>query len=150
MIDHDDNSENGPHSDLFIAYRETCFVIDAPGGEIHLRIGQHSPEADALLKKYGVAEAAFITAWNPGPVRLSHVENYQRQQSLENQIQSAGFRFLRGRGKGTDPSWIPEESIFVFGIRRELAVALANQFGQLAIVWHELGKDSVLISVVQI
>jgi hypothetical protein len=147
MIDHSDSPGNALHSDLFKAYAETSFVIDAPGGEIHLRIGQHNPRADALLKTYRVTEAAFITAWNPGPVRLSNEENDQRQHSLERQIQSAGFQFLRGRGIGTDPSWTPEESAFVPGIPRSLAVALSSQFGQLAIVWHEAGEASVLLSV---
>jgi hypothetical protein len=147
MIDHSDGPKNARHSDLFKAYRDTCFVIDAPGREIHLRIGQQNPEADALLKKYGVADAALITAWNPGPIRHSAAENNQRQQSLEKQIQSAGFRFLRGRGIGTDPSWIPEESVLILGIPRTLAVELSSQFGQLAIVWHEVGKASILLPV---
>jgi hypothetical protein len=144
MTHHSNSSENAR---LFEAYRETCFVIDAPGRKIDLRIGQHNPEADTLLKECGVTDAAFVTAWNPGSVRLSSAENDRRQQSLEEQIQSAGFRFLRGRGKGTDPSWIPEESVFIFGIPRRLAVALSSQFGQFAIVWHEVGKASILISV---
>jgi hypothetical protein len=147
MTHHGNSSENARHRDLFIAYEQTCFVIDAPGREIHLRIGQHNPEADTLLKEYGVTGAAFITAWNPGPIRLRPAENDRRQQLMEKQIQSSGFRFLRGRGKGTDPSWIPEESILVFGIPRRLAVALSSQFGQLAIVWHEVDKASILISV---
>lgn len=142
-----DSSENSGHSDLFNAYRQTCYVVDASGREIHLRIGQQDPEADALLKGRGVTDAAFITAWNPGSISLSPAENAQRQESLEKQIQSAGFRFMRGRGKGPDPSWTPEESVFIFGIRRELAVALSNQFGQFAFVWHEVGKASILISL---
>ena len=66
---------------------------------------------------------------------------------MEEQIQSEGFRFFRGRGKGIDLSWTPEESVFVFGIPKSLAVALSSQFGQIAIVWHEIGKASILITI---
>jgi hypothetical protein len=135
------------HSDLFSAYRETCFIIDAPTREIHLRIDQRNSEADALLKEYGVKDAAFITAWNPGSITLSTEENERRQLSMEKQIDSAGFRFLRGRGKGTDPSWTPEESVFIFGLPKKTAIALSRQFGQLAIVWHEAGEVSILLSI---
>jgi hypothetical protein len=147
MTHQSNSSENTRHSDLFIAYEQTCFIIDVPGREIHLRISDHNLEADTLLKEYGVTDAAFITAWNPGPIRYSPAENDRRQQSMEKQIQSAGFRFLRGRGVGTDPLWIPEESVFIFGIPRGLAIALSSQFGQLAFVWHEVGKASIMISV---
>jgi N-formylglutamate deformylase len=132
---------------LFKAYEETDFIVDAPGKEIHLRIGRSNPEADTLLNEYGVREAAFITAWNPGSKGLSRMENDRRQHSMEIQVESKGFRFLRGRGKGADPSYIPEESMFVFGIPRTLAIELSGQFGQIAIVWHEMGKSSILISV---
>jgi hypothetical protein len=147
MIDHGDSPADALHSDLFKAYRETCFVIDGPGREIQLRIGQQNSDADDLLKEHGATEAAFITAWNPGPIRFSKEENDKRQESMEKEIQSAGFRFLRGRGIGTDPSWIPEESVFVFGIPKEHALALSGQFGQLAIVWHEVDKESILLLV---
>lgn len=147
MTDQSSSSDVPRYNDLFKAYRETCFVIDVPGKEIHLRIDEPNPAADALLEENGVTEGAFITAWNPGPNRPSPAENHQRQQSLEGQIQSAGFRFLSGRGIGTDPKWIPEESAFIFGMPRESAVSLANQFGQLAIVWHEVGKASILVSI---
>lgn len=142
-----DGSDSSRHRYLFDAYKETCYVIDAPAKEIQLRVGQHNAEADGLLNEQGVTNAAFITAWNPGSVSLSTTENNQRQQALEKQLQSVGFRFMRGRGRGTDPTHTPEESVFVIGIPRELAVALSNQFGQLAFVWHEVGRATILVSL---
>ena len=70
---------------------------------------------------------------------LSEAENKQRQQLMVREIQDAGFQFLRGRGEGIEPTWTAEESVFVLGIPRPLAIALANRFGQRAIVWNERG-----------
>ena len=133
--------------DLFGAYVSTCFVVDAPSRAIRLRIGKPNPEADRLLSECDVTTAAFITAWNPGSVLLSEAENKRRQQSMEREIQYAGFRFLRGRGEGIDPAWTAEESILIFGISKPDAIAIADRFGQLAIVWHERGQASALVPV---
>lgn len=143
------NNKSGKltREDLFKAYERTCFIIDAAGREIHLRIGHQNPDADELLKEYGVTGAAFITAWNPGSVRLTTAENERRQQSMEEQIHFAGFQILHGRGVGIDPTWTPEESALIFGIPETCALALAGQFGQLAIVWHEVERQSILVAV---
>ena len=131
--------------DLFDAYLSTSFVVDAPGQVIRLRIGKPNPEADRLLSEGGVTTAAFITAWNPGSVPLSESENKQRQQLLQREIQQAGFHFFPGRGKGIQRTWPAEESVLILGISKPDAIALAERFGQLAIVWHERGQISMLL-----
>ena len=89
---------------------------------------------------YGANDCGLITAWNPGSQRLTRTVNEQRQRDLIAEAQKRGYKVLPGRGVGTDPDWIPEQSIFIIGISGPDAEELGADFGQLAIIVKLIGE----------
>jgi hypothetical protein len=51
------------------AFQATLYLVFAPTGTITLRIGQHSPELQALMTTHGRESLAILTAHNPGARR---------------------------------------------------------------------------------
>jgi hypothetical protein len=130
---------------LIEAYRRTTFLAETPSGRLRLRIGKRSSELDAFLTAHGATTWAFVTAFNPGSVPLSVEENSARQIELETVAAGQGFVCYRGEGIGDDGVWPPERSVLVLGIDRESAERLGRRFGQVAIVFGELGHEAELV-----
>lgn len=130
---------------LIEAYQNSDFVVDGPDGGIILRVGKMSQEVENLLSCYGVTECAFITAWNPRSIRLDSKENSLLHAQLIECVRQLGYLFFLGRGIGQDKTWTPEESVFVIGIARVLAVDLGRKFGQNAIVFKEIDRPIELL-----
>ncbi len=133
------------HRALLDAYRRTAFVADTPNGRLSLRIGQRSADPDDLLTAHGVKTWAYVTAFNPGSIVLAHEENTARQRELERVVAAQGLAAYSGEGVGDDSRWPAESSLLVLGIGRSDAVQLGRRFGQLAIVYGELGEEAELI-----
>lgn len=133
------------NSKLLKAYQDTRFIISARDGEITLRIGEASEQLDTLLREYGAKSCAFITAWNPGSIRLADRENEKRQGALIEEARRRGYALLTGRGVGTDGNWPPEDSILIIGIGRDDATEIGRFFGQLCIVYSEHGSPAELL-----
>jgi len=118
---------------LAAAYRLTDYRIRLPGhGYVSLRIGRPPPERLQALA--GQAHWGFITAWNPGAVRVPVTANRQAQRALLAELRSepATDRILPGIGVG--PSGWHEASLFVVGPGRERFRQLCHSYGQLACV----------------
>ena len=130
---------------LLAAYQRTRFCADTAQGRLVIRVGETCAELDALLRATGCARWAYITAFNPGSVRLSEDENRARQRELEDAIRHYGHPMFRGEGIGEDGSWPPEASVLVLGIELEAAVQFGRRFGQLAIVCGDLGDPAKLV-----
>jgi hypothetical protein len=130
---------------LLAVYRRTSFCADTTQGRIVIRVGEPGPELDALLREAGCARWAYITAFNPGSVRLNDDENYTRQRELEDAVRRLGHPIFSGEGIGDDGAWPPERSILVLGIGRQAAVELGHRFGQRAIVCGELSGAADLV-----
>jgi hypothetical protein len=131
--------------ELIEAYRNAAFVVDGPDGEIVLRVGQTSQEIDNLLSTYGVAECAFVTAWNPRSVRLEVNQNSLRHSELIERVCQLGYHFFSGRGIGENKAWTPEESVLVLGIGQRLALDLGRSFGQNAIIFKVISRPVELL-----
>ena len=116
------------------AYESTTFIAETPLGSIRLRVGVANPLLAELLSQFGVVEWAFITACNPGSLRLSDHENTQRQRELEKKLQQDNLKIFSGAGVGDDNDWPPEPSFLVLGLKRNHAIAIGSDFGQNAIV----------------
>jgi Protein of unknown function (DUF3293) len=130
-----------PSDHLEAAYRATDYrVEDAPNGPFVIRIGEECPELTGL-------EWAFVTACNPGSVRLSEEDNNRRMGELEAAVRKGGWRYYHGHGVGRDGRWPPEPSLLIVGIREADAVELARWFGQNAIVVGEAGGEARLVWV---
>ncbi|HZX32291.1 MAG TPA: DUF3293 domain-containing protein [Rhodocyclaceae bacterium] len=124
-------------TDLDRAYRATTYQVFLPGGAVELRVDGANPALAAWLREEGVEEWAVVTAANPASQPLSARENAERQAKLEVSLLEEGFEPYAGENVADDPAWPVEESCFIPDISREEAVALAQQFGQNAILWGE-------------
>src|SRR6058998_2271477 len=104
---------------LLDAYRRTTFFAGTPAGRLGLRIGETCSGLDALLERNGAETWAYVTAFNPGSVRVSEDENIARHRQLEDAVARRGFVSYPGEGVGDDGCWPPEPSLLILGIGRE-------------------------------
>ncbi len=65
-----------------------------------MRVRERCSDLDQLMIASDAAGCAFITAWNPGSVRVLETANCTRQNQLIQEVQDRGFAFLHGRGVG--------------------------------------------------
>ncbi|MGH7389680.1 MAG: DUF3293 domain-containing protein [Candidatus Rokuibacteriota bacterium] len=130
---------------LLEAYRRTGFVANTPKGRLRLRVGRRCGELDDLLAGHGVTTWTYVTAFNPRSMPLPAEENWARQRELERSVAELGLVSYPGEGIADDGRWPPEPSLLVLGIGRNDAVRLGQQFGQLAVVYGELGQEAELV-----
>lgn len=125
----------GVSPDLIAVYRATVYRV----GGIDFRIDVAAPALDALLTTHDVAQAAFITAYNPFSEPRGNAENVAANARLAADLDAAGFS--RMAGEGIDPSgqWQAEASFLVFGLSRPQAIALAKKYGQAGFVFLRRG-----------
>jgi len=84
---------------LLEAYRKTAFSAETPKGRLSLRVGQRCLELDDLLTDHGVSTWAYVTAVNPGSMRLSDKDNAARQRELDGLLRALA-QVVLGRGRG--------------------------------------------------
>lgn len=126
------------------AYRNTRYIVDAPGGPIVLRIGEHSAALDALLAELGVTCWTFITASNPRSVKSNNKINNLRNDALSADLRRAGYAVFTGRGVADAGDWPAEYSVLVPGMAAADAVQFGARYGQYAVVTGNLGECAVL------
>lgn len=124
-------------TDLEQAYRTTTYRVFLPSGAVDLRIDVANPPLAAWLQVEEVEEWAVVTAANPASEPLSARENAERQARLEVSLLEEGFEPYAGENVADVPGWPVEESCFIPDISQPEAVALAQQFGQNAILCGE-------------
>jgi len=142
----DDNWDMKPSNDtpsdrdrLAAAYRRAVYRVAAPQGELALAVDEPPAELDAQLAAQGVSTAAFVSASNPGSVRLPDAENRERHLRLIERVAAGGWTSLPGSSSAPDGGWT-EESLLVIGIEEKEALALAREFGQAAILVLAAGE----------
>lgn len=122
------------------AYRATEYRVLAPDA-FTLRIGTKS---DALLDLYrysGAREAAFLTAWNPFSVDASEEQNRSAQALLVERLAKIGATALPGLGIDPASGHPGEESVLALGVPRDVAIRIAQDFQQNALVW--IGPEAI-------
>lgn len=80
------------------AYRETEFRVFVEDLVV-LKISEKNEELVDLLKSHRSEACAFVTAFNPLGELLSHEQNSDLQQRLEEEIQFRGLTYIAGEGK---------------------------------------------------
>ncbi len=128
-------------SELDAAYRATSYCVYLPGGQASLRIGEPSPLVAGWLAENGARCFAILTAWNPGGERRSASENAAQQAALECDLLEGNYEPFAGVNVPDDAAGPREESCFVPDLACEDACALAEDYGQNAIVCG--GADGV-------
>lgn len=122
-------------TELETAYRATTYRVFLPGGFADLRIGQVNETLNCWLETAGCVSYAIISAFNPGSQRVDAAKNAERQSQLECDLLEGNYEPYAGENVPDDESGLLEESCFVPDIALEDACALADDFGQNAIVY---------------
>ncbi|MGK9235998.1 DUF3293 domain-containing protein [Inquilinus limosus] len=129
---------------LLEAYRDTRYLFTADGAEHEVRIDRRNPDAEAWLAGRGVAGAGFVSADNPGSRLAPAAENAVARQRLAEAVRRRGFDAVPHTGAGLDGAWPPEQGLLVLDMSAADLVALAEEFGQNAIVWFGPGRPARL------
>ncbi|UCV13872.1 DUF3293 domain-containing protein [Quatrionicoccus australiensis] len=122
-------------TELEALYKATTYRVFLPGGICELRIGQPCETLRCWLETCGYTEFAIITAHNPGGQPVAAAQNAERQAELECELIEGNYEPYAGENVADDAAWPVEESCFVADIAAEDACALAEDFGQNAIVF---------------
>jgi hypothetical protein len=112
--------------DLLAAYRSTVWTIATADEELLVRPGQSAPPP--------LRPAAIVTAYNPASRRLSPAANRRANAALRDRLAALGLAVLPTLAHGSSSAW-DEPGWCLPGGVREIAVSLAADFGQNAIVW---------------
>ena len=122
-------------TELGTAYRATTYRVFLPGGCADLRIGQANQTLSCWLETAGCTNFAIVSAYNPGSQPFDATKNAERQLKLECELLEGNYEPYVGENiPDDDAGWI-EETCFIPDIELEDACALAEDFGQSAIVY---------------
>lgn len=128
-------------SELEVAYCATTYRVFLPGGVMDLRVGQVNEALNSWLERLGGLSFAIISAYNPGAQRPDAARNAERQAQLECDLLEGNYEPYAGENIPDEVTGPLEESCFVVDIALEDACALAEDFGQKAIVYG--GADGI-------
>jgi hypothetical protein len=128
-------------TELETAYRATTYRVFLPAGSFELRIDVACPALADWLAGQGEDCFAIITACNPGGEKADAGRNAERQSSLECDLLEGNYEPYAAENVADSADWPIEESCFVPDITLEDALALAEDYGQNAIVWG--GADGI-------
>lgn len=126
------------------AYERTLYVAMDGKREVVARIGRTNPEIDRLIEARGAAELVFITAWNPRSAKASDVENAAAAKRLKDILADEDLDWLPHEGRAPDGDWA-EKGFAVFDLPPADALALAEMFGQNAIVWCAYDQPAAVL-----
>lgn len=116
------------------AYRATVYRVFLPQGAIDLQLDVASPDLARWLEEEGADTWAILTAFNPGSVILSDDENAERQSALEIRLLEEGLEPYASENIPASESGPIEQSCLVPHLSAALALAIAGQFEQNAIL----------------
>ncbi|UCV27108.1 DUF3293 domain-containing protein [Ferribacterium limneticum] len=121
-------------SEFEVAYKATTFRVYLSGGICDLRIGQASETLRCWLETAGCRQFAIITAHNPASQLTDEAINAERQAQLECELLEGNYEPYAGQNIPDNETWPIEESCFVPDLTPEDACALAEDYGQNAVI----------------
>ena len=124
-------------SRMLAAYRRTGY--EAAGAVA--RVGRRAAAVDALLRRLGAREGAFVTAWNPWSRRMPAGWNAR----MIARLREASRRLPSAEGEGRGRGWSERHLLLAAGPRR--AAVLARRFRQNAIVAARIGAPARLVAL---
>ncbi|MDD2884139.1 MAG: DUF3293 domain-containing protein [Dechloromonas sp.] len=119
------------------AFAATTYCVFLPGAPCELRVEVAHAVLAAWLAEHECHSFAILTAWNPGTERPAAAINAERQSALECDLLEGNYETYAAENVPDDPAAPREESCFVPDIALEDALALAEDYGQDAIIWGE-------------
>ena len=142
---YDPTMTNRAREELRAAYTRAIYRADLEPEPVYLRVGEPSPALDRWLAAQAARCFAFLSAANPGSVPLSDRENLLRSERLVARLREDGRVFERGESYEAASGGWREASLLVCGIERQAAIALARDFGQVALLLGEAGAAVELV-----
>ncbi|MDX9944305.1 MAG: DUF3293 domain-containing protein [Azonexus sp.] len=124
-------------NELEAAYRACTYRVFLPEGLVELHIDRPSTVLADWLAMQGHASFALITAHNPGGQQVPAEKNAGQQSALECDLLEGNYEPYGAEHVALAADWPVEESCFVPDILLEDALALAEDYGQDAIVWGQ-------------
>lgn len=121
-------------SELEAAYRATTYRVFLPGGICDLRVGVPCEALRCWLETAGTTQFAVITAHNPGSVLVAEATNAERQAQLECDLLEGNYEPYAAQNLPDAADGPVEESCFVADLAPEDACALAEDYGQNAVI----------------
>lgn len=128
-------------TELEAAYLATTYRVFLPGGHADLRIGVSNERLMNWMQMSGCTAFAVITAFNPASQLATAEQNAERQSLLECDLLEGNYEPYAGENVPDQAAGWLEESCFVPDIEIEDACALAEDYGQNAIVYG--GADGI-------
>ena len=128
---------------LLEAYEQAIYRL--PFAQIDIKVNEPNAKLDTFLMDNNAYSWAFISAYNPASKVLSKEENEQRHQQLLNQLAAHSMRYTEAVGMSQRGDWPEERSVLVLDIPLTRAQTIAQQFGQLAIVYGRLKQAPELV-----
>jgi Protein of unknown function (DUF3293) len=122
---------------LEAAYLRTNYRVESAEGTFTLRVGEYCAALQRWHERRAVNRSAFISAANPFSVPTGRQQNAAAHQRLLAKLAGAGYYSEPGTGLDPDGLWIPERSVLAAGIAEGVALRLAAEFKQYAIVFAE-------------
>ena len=128
-------------TELEAAYRATTYRVFLPGGPFELRVGEAHGGLVRWLEEGGHPVFAILTAWNPGSTLAPAARNAERQAALECDLLEGNYEPYAGENVPDAAEGWREESCFVPDLEAADACALAEDYGQNAVLCG--GPDGV-------
>jgi hypothetical protein len=135
-----------PDPALDAAYRATDYWVDGPNGPFVIRVGECNVNLEELLNDEVEFHWAYLTASNPGSVRLTDDENARRTRELRDLLGRRWHHVYDGVSVGRDGTW-REPSFLVLGMTEGDAVEIGRRFGQNAVVVGRVAEPARLVWV---
>jgi len=131
------------------SFANTTFYASVYAGSqrVPTRVSQKSPALDDALRRCGIDRWTQLTAYNPAGQQVSQAANAEAHQRLVDGLSRNGIQWWPGYGLPDDPSWGAEVSVVLLGVRLHVAMQLAQDFGQAAIVHGLVGGRARLLAV---
>lgn len=119
------------------AYRACVYRVFLPEGLLELQVDRVCEALAEWLAARQLTSFALITAHNPAGAQLAAEKNAEQQAALECDLLEGNYEPYSAEHVAVAGDWPVEESCFVPDITREDALALAEDYGQDAIVWGQ-------------
>lgn len=120
-----------------IAYRATHYRVHAGHTPFVLRVDAYSDALAALMRRHGVATAAYLTACNPRSVRTSEAANRAANEALRAALVAADAFVFDGEAIDPTGAWPAEPSFLALGIALATARELGVRFAQNALLFAD-------------
>jgi hypothetical protein len=119
------------------AYRRTRYRVHALDSPFELRVDTPCAPLAALMRRHGVATAAYLTACNPRSVLTPDSVNREANAALHAALLHADAFVFHGEAIDPTGAWPAEPSFLALGIALATARELGMRFRQNALLFAD-------------